>query len=652
LRYALIFDKKKSSMNFYTNQKYAIFVALGHVRLSIIDLSGGQQPLSNESGDIQAVVNGELYDFERIRDELEEQGHKFKTKSDSEIALHLYEDYDLSFLEHLRGEFALNIWDTKKSRFIAARDRFGIKPLYYTVSNGTLLVASEIKAFVPMGWKPEWDVDSIVNNGAMFDNRTCFKGVYKLPPAHYLIATSTGSIVIHSYWDAEYPDKNVKETRTVDEMIRGVRERLVEAVRHRLRADVPLGVYLSGGIDSSCIAGIASELLRENDPNAKIRAFSISFVDSAKYDESPIAQRTAEFCNADFHKLSLTEDDLLNSFEESIWYYEQPVCNLNGVGKFLLSAFVRDQGYKVVITGEGSDEHFGGYAFFHGDYLREADKASPNGFGTLSDADRVKKSHHWGTQGELSTYLDNDDFTEKKLEVDSPSCRKMVNNINSHIFLGKGLSIDPSFYTDAVIAQCGEPNPTLALAEAINGINRYKANTKWHPLHTALYVENRTFLPNILCNMLGDRSEMAHSIEARTPFLDHHLCEYVNSLPPSLKIKAEEDGTLNEKWILKEAVKPYITEELYHRTKHPFIAPSSKGQNFVITNLVNKLVNKENIDKLGWFEYEKIAEAKETYLKTGDPTLFKDMLTLMSYVVLSYRFNVPAYGAHKEAVAR
>lgn len=607
--------------------------------------------MSNESGSVHAVVNGELYDFERIREDLQRQGHQFKTKSDSEIALHLFEEYDMSFLEHLRGEFAINIWDAKKRRFIAARDRYGIKPLYYTIVNNTLLVASEIKAFIPLGWKAEWDVDSLVNNGAMFDNRTCFKGVYKLPPAHYLIATSSGSIEVRPYWDAEYPNKNVEETRSVEEMVEGVRSHLTEAVRQRLRADVPLGVYLSGGIDSSCIAGLASKILREENPDAKMAAFSISFAGSEKYDESAIAERTAQFCNADFKKLSLTEDDLLNAFEESVWHVEQPQFNLNGVGKFLLSKFVQDHGYKVVLTGEGSDEHFGGYAFFHGDYLREPDHASPNGFGTLSDADREHMSNTWGTKGEFSTYMDNDNFMQKAFGEGNLACRKMVNNINTHMFLGKILSGESQYFSDTVIDQCGTPDPSLTLAEAISGVARQKANSYWHPLHTALYVENRTFLPNYLCNMLGDRSEMAHSIEARTPFMDHLFCEYVNGLPPSLKIKAEEDGTLNEKWVLKEAVKPFITDEIYNRTKHPYIAPSSKGKNPVITELVNKLINRETIEKLGWVKYEKIAEAKDTFLQTGDTKIFRDLLVMMSYVVLSERFNVATYGASHAYVA-
>ncbi|CAO3634478.1 unnamed protein product [Mucor fragilis] len=617
---------------------------LGHVRLSIIDLNGGQQPLSNASGSIQCVVNGELYDFECSREELEAKGHTFSTKSDSEIALHLYEEYGMGFLEHLRGEFAINIFDVKKNRFIAARDRFGIKPLYYTVYNGTLLVASEIKSFLPMGWKAEWDIDSIMHNGPLNDMRTCFKGVYKLPPAHYLIATSSGSMEIQPYWDADYPDKHIKETRTVEEMVQGVHDHLKDAIRTRLRADVPLGVYLSGGIDSSCIAGIASSILREDNPDAKLKAFCIGFAGSEIYDESAIAERTAKFCGADFEKLLLTEDDLLNNFEESVWHVEQPHNNLNAIGKFLLSRFVRDQGYKVVMTGEGSDEHFGGYAFFHADYLREADKATPDGFGALPDDQRETRLEQFGGQKEFNKY--GKDVFAGHNNADTTS-RKLLNNINTHTMLGKVLTLEDKFYHDAALAQVGAPNPALAMAESLSGMARYKANNKWHPLHTAMYVENHTFLPNHLCNSLGDRSEMAHSVEARTPFLDHHLCEYVNGLPPSLKIKCNDDGTLNEKWVLKEAVKPYITEEMYKRTKHPFLAPPSEGRNPVVVSLLNKLINKETLEKLGWVNIEKFLEGKAAYLETGNLFLFRDMMIIMSYVTLSERFNVATWGNAK-----
>ncbi|KAI8381106.1 uncharacterized protein BYT42DRAFT_530779 [Radiomyces spectabilis] len=615
---------------------------LGHARLSIIDLEGGHQPLSSKQGDLHMVVNGELYDFERIMDELKSRGHEFKTRSDSEIALHLYEEEGISFLEYLRGEFAICLWDSKRSQLIVARDRFGIKPVYYTVRNGTLLVASEVKAFLPMGWEPEWDVDSILHDGATFDYRTCFKDVYKLPPAHYLRATASGSLEVRQYWDADYPDKTLKETRSVDEMVQGVRERLVDAVRQRLRADVPLGVYLSGGIDSACVAGIATHLLREKDPNARIDAFSISFVSGDDhYDEGDIAERTAEFCNAKFHKLAVTEEDLLSSFEESIWHVEQPQFNLNGVGKFLLSKYVRDQGFKVVMTGEGSDEHFAGYSLFHTDYLREADLTSPDGFGTLPDDIRHKLFE------EISQTKKADGSTIIPTATDASTknnvARQMVNNVSCHVLMQDLLSIPSEMYTDEVRSKHGEVIPGLAIAEAVSGVARHKAKTKWHPLHTALYLESRTFLGNFLCNILGDRCEMAHSIEARTPFMDHPLCEYVNSLPPSVKIRASEDGTLNEKWILKEAVQPFITDEIYKRTKHPYVAPPSKGKDLPIINLMDRLLTEENINQLGWANWSTVKNYKDTFRELADSKVFKDLLIMMSYVVLSQRFNVRRY---------
>ncbi|CEI94085.1 Putative Asparagine synthetase [Rhizopus microsporus] len=613
---------------------------LGHARLSIIDLTGGQQPLSNASKDIHAVVNGELYDFERIRAELEQKGYSFKTKSDSEIVLPLYEEYGLSFLEHLRGEFAVCIFDSRRNRFIIARDRFGIKPLFYTIQNGTLLVASEMKAFIPMGLKAEWNVDCIMNGGELLGNKTCLKGVYKLPPAHYLVAQPNGFFEIRSYWDADYPEKNVKDTRSVDEMIQGVRERLMESIRLRLRADVPVGVYLSGGIDSSCVAGIATAILREKNPQAKIKAFTISFKDSKDHDESAIADRTAQFIDADFEKLELTENDLLENFEESVWHIEAPQINLNGVGKFMLSKLVRDRGYKVVLTGEGSDEHFAGYTLFYRDYLREPDNAGPEEF-------RVTDDERAGLSKSLLETLGKNAASTKQPRLDDyeelVKTSKAVNGVTGYVFLSKVFSLTPKNFKPEVFQKYGQPNPALNIVETINGIARAKANKKWHPLHTSLYIENHTMLPNYLCNALGDRSEMAHSVEARTPFLDHPLCEYVNGLPPSVKIKIEKDGNLNEKWILKEAVKPYITEEIYKRIKHPYIAPSSQGKGEVVTNLINRLLSKENIERLGWASYEKVYESKQAFFDSGDMLLFKDMLMLMSYVIISQRFNVAPY---------
>ncbi|KAG0177294.1 hypothetical protein DFQ28_006124, partial [Apophysomyces sp. BC1034] len=606
---------------------------LGHVRLSIIDLEGGQQPIKNETETIHAVVNGELYDYERITKELKANGHTFETKCDSEAAVHLYEEQGLSFVDQLRGEFAICIWDSRRKKLIAARDRFGIKPIYYTIVNGTLLIASEIKAFLPLGWKAEWDISSILQSGVLSDNRTVFKGVYKLPAAHYLTATLTGTVEVRQYWDAEYPDKTIPETRSVEEMVQGVREHLVDAVRHRLRADVPLAVYLSGGIDSSAILGIATHLLQEKDPNAKVHAFSISFKDGGRYDEGPIAERTAVFCGAVFHKLEVTEQVLVSAFDESVWHVEMPHYNMNAAGKFLLSELVRDSGYKVVLTGEGSDEHFGGYSQFHYDYCLEPDLASPVSL-KFNEAVRLQKLKEYQGKGLNPIFA-----TLEAHKPADPAATAMINGCNTHINVGLLFALSERLYRQDLFNIYGRPDPCFTFVDALNGIARQKAKTKWHPLHTSMYAENHTYLSNYICNALGDRTEMAHSVEARTPFLDHVLCEYVNSLPPSVKIRSTNEGKLDEKWILKEATKPFITDEIYNRTKQIYFAPPLNGKDAPMISLMEEKLTKENVERLGFISWESLDECRREFLATGSPSLCKDLIIIASYVVLSQKFD-------------
>lgn len=290
-------------------------VGLAHSRLSINDLSpAGRQPLHTSDNQIHAVVNGEIYDYDRLRQECETvHQYTFQGNSDSELLLALYKIHGApEFFTHLRGEFAFVIYDTRHGfqRVIAARDRYGIKPLFYTRLGSKLLVASEAKAFLPMGWKPRWDVRAIADAGWMMDDRTVFRGVRKIMPGHYLDIVDQGDVQQIKYWDLEYEDKvcglnlksqyqkltllpqKIPETRTVDEMIAGVRERLVESVRLRLRADVPVGVYLSGGIDSSAIAGIVTDLARKehvkigNEEATRVTCFSVAFPKASGYDES------------------------------------------------------------------------------------------------------------------------------------------------------------------------------------------------------------------------------------------------------------------------------------------------------------------------------------------------------------------------------
>ena len=340
-------------------------VGLGHARLSIIDLTTGDQPIASEDGREHIVVNGEFYGFEAIQRELEQKGHRLRTRSDSEIALHLYQDLGTHALHRLRGEFAFVLWDQTHRTLFAGRDRFGIKPLFYAVHDGTLFLASEVKALFAAGVPARWDIESVHNSIDLGGSpiRTLFEGVFQVPPGHYLLATER-HLQLARYWDFDYPVAASRGTpRSDEEYAEEFREKLDEAVRIRLRADVPVGCYLSGGLDSCAVLGLAAP--HHPEP---IRAFTLTF-DRGDYDEGPIAKEMAARVGAEFYPIPIRQDDLADNFADATAQSEMLCLNAHGVAKYMLSRAVRDAGYKVVVTGEGSDEILGGYAHFRRDML-------------------------------------------------------------------------------------------------------------------------------------------------------------------------------------------------------------------------------------------------------------------------------------------
>ncbi len=340
-------------------------VALGHTRLSIIDLVTGDQPIANEDERLHIIVNGEFYDYERIQRELVGRGHKLRTHSDSEIALHLYEDYGTQALQELRGEFAIILWDEANGTLMAVRDRFGVKPLYYAQVGDTLYFASEAKALFAAGVPARWDHESFFQTSHIYfdQDRSLFEGVRQVPPGCYLLATRHHTQVVR-YWDFDYPRADeARPVRSDAEYVEQMRSVLDEAVRIRLRADVPVGCYLSGGLDSCSLLGMAAA--HRTDP---IEAFTLCF-DVEPYNEEFVAKEMAEHAHANFHPLPIKQTQLADSFSDAIWHSETLTANPHGVAKFLLSQMVRDHGFKVVLTGEGSDEILGGYAHFRRDML-------------------------------------------------------------------------------------------------------------------------------------------------------------------------------------------------------------------------------------------------------------------------------------------
>jgi asparagine synthase (glutamine-hydrolysing) len=502
---------------------------LGSARLSIVDLVSGDQPIANEDGTLHAVVNGELYDFERIRGELIARGHTFRTGSDSEIVLHLYEEEGPGCLRHLRGEFAVLLWDQTRRRLFAARDRFGIKPLFWAEHDGAILFASEAKALFAAGVPAAWDEESFFQQLFCYPapDRSLFAGVRQVQPGHYLLADAQGTRSVR-YWDLDYPRAAAPPPpRSDGEHVERLRAALDEAVRLRLRADVPVGCFLSGGLDSSAVMGLAAR-----HTGAPLRAFTVAF-DDASYDEGEIARETAARAGAEFHPIPLDHADFADHLPDAIFHAETLGINPHGVARFLQCRAVHAAGFKVVLSGEGADEILAGYAHARQDiqFARSGGGAAGNG------TPRGLAAVH-GALGFVPFWL-------KRLAIN----RSIFHALLAPEFAARFASHDP-------------------YRSFIEGFDREQLAER-EPMFQSLYLWTRSILPNYI--LFAERLEMAHSIESRLPFLDHPLVEAVVQMPSTILVRG-----LTEKYVLRQAARDVLTPTVYARHKHPFTAPPTK----------------------------------------------------------------------------
>lgn len=525
-------------------------VGLGHTRLAIIDPEA-VQPIASEDGLRHIIANGEFYGFEAIRRSLETQGHRFRTGSDSEIALHLYEDMGARCLEHLRGEFAFVIWDERAGTLFAARDRFGIKPLFFSDSGDVLYVASEAKALFAAGVTAAWDARGVyhVLHACPDETRSLFAGISQVPPGHYLVSRDGGSRLTR-YWDVPTSLRGrrapVSDALQSTERIRALVE---ESVRLRMRADVPVGCLLSGGLDSSSVLGIGARCT-----DRPMGAFTIGF-DQPDYDESGGAVEMARHAGAHHVLVSVTSADLADHFQDAVWHAEMVQYNAHGTARFLLSRGVQRAGYKSVLAGEGADEVFFGYEFSRAAsraptrmtwggrlrmlwrlLLRSPRKAYPG----------LAATSPWLAR--LATLLDLSPALLTRLAGGLGHLR----SLQSADFLREfeGYDIYRSYYR-----RCDEQA----------GIS------KWEPARQLAYLWLHSLFANY--HLAADRLDMAHGVEVRLPFLDHVLFEYAQEIPLSLLASPER-----EKRMLREAVRPYISDAVYSRGKKPFWAPPSAAQ--------------------------------------------------------------------------
>ncbi len=524
-------------------------IGLGHVRLSIIDLAGGGQPIHNEDQTLWIVWNGEIFNYPELKERLVQQGHRFYTTSDTEVLLHLYEQEGPECLAWCNGQFALAIWDSRRQELFLARDRVGICPLHYTIHDGRLIFASEVKSIfavpeVPRRIDPD-AVNQVFTFWTVLPGRTVFQNVHELPPGHFMQVSQAG-MRIRRYWDIPVCPRSEQMDQPVDAVVETVRELLVDAVQVRLRADVPVGCYLSGGLDSSGIAALTARRF-----NADLSTFGIRFEQEA-FDEGPHQQTMAAFLGTHHREVRASTPGIGTSFTEMLWHAEKPVLRTAPVPLLMLSKAVRDSGLKVVLTGEGADEIFGGYNIFKEAKVRQFWARQPD---SSARAALVGQLYGYVFREERAKSFLNSFFGSGLAQYDDP--------LFSHMVRWRNTSRIKAFFAaelQSAVASADVYEEVRASLPA--GFGRLDAVAK------AQYIETKLFLSNYLLSSQGDRVAMANSVEIRLPFLDYRLIEFMARVPSRWKLLG-----LSEKYILKKVLSPLLPESICRRSKQPYRAP-------------------------------------------------------------------------------
>ena len=511
--------------------------ALGMRRLSIIDLAGGRQPMSGCDERVSIVFNGEIYNYRELRRELESRGHRFRTNSDTEAIVHAYEEHGAACVERLRGMFAFAVWDEGGRRLFVARDRAGKKPLYYTTTpGGAFVFGSELKSLLEHpGVRREVNleaVDAYLSFGYVPDPLSIFEGVHKLPPGCRLTFEG-GRVSVEPYWDFRFePDASRREEDWLEEL----RALLEEAVRVRLVADVPLGAFLSGGVDSSAVVGLMARATER-----PVKTFSIGFREDS-YDELKYARVAARRFGTEHHEFVVTPD-ICARVDELAWHFDEPFADSSALPTYVVSKLAREH-VKVVLSGDGGDELFAGYTRYAVERRRGGFERLPRALrrGVMQPLGRGLPHGAWGRNFIHNVALDPLDRYAEEVSV--------FTRLNK-----------PALYTAEFRARLGRSDPAAAfLAHA----SRVRTG---EPLDALLYLDSKTYLPGDILTKV-DRMSMAASLEARVPLLDHKLIELVGRIPASLKMKGFET-----KHIFKRAVRGLVPDEILNRPKQGFGVP-------------------------------------------------------------------------------
>jgi asparagine synthase (glutamine-hydrolysing) len=553
-------------------------LAIGMRRLSIIDVAKGHQPISNEDGAVWIVFNGEIYNYRELREELIARGHRFATRTDTETVVHLYEEEGERCVERLRGMFSFAIWDGRDRSLTLARDRVGKKPAHYALADGALVFGSEIKSLLRHpAVKREISLEAIaayLTFGYVPDPQTAFKGVYKLPPGHTLTFRD-GRVRTRRYWNFNYRgESDGASPPNANDYIERLRELLAESVRIRLESEVPLGAFLSGGIDSSSVAALmAREMSRP------VKTFSIGFGE-ADFDELRYARRAANLLGADHHEFVVTPD-VCGLAEEIIWHHDEPFADVSSVPTYLVSKMAREH-VTVVLSGDGGDEVFGGYERYVIDRRREKFELIPS-FLRRHLLLRLSRALPQGAYGKRYLRL-----------ISRDAGPRYVSSISS--FDGEARkSLFSEAFLDALNGYSPESAFERTFEEPVSGAG----------LDRQMYLDGKTNLPgDILVKV--DRMSMAHSIETRSPLLDHHLIEFAQTVPASLKM-ARSNNRWESKYILKRAVAGLIPDEIIYRPKQGFDVPIRHWLNREMKEMTNDLLVSPRARQRGYLNPKSVA---------------------------------------------
>jgi asparagine synthase (glutamine-hydrolysing) len=565
-------------------------VGLGHRRLSIVDLEHGHQPMANEDETIWIVYNGEFYNHEDYVLELKSKGHKYKSRSDTETIIHLYEEYGLDVVDFLRGMFAFAIYDKRHKRLVLARDRLGIKPLYYYFEDGNLIWGSEIKSILASGYvKPKLRLQSLPDylaNRYTSGEETLFEGIKRLLPGHVMV-WQDGKIRIHRYWDLELgaPDEPASEEEVIDEF----KSLFEESVRLRLMSDVPLGMFLSGGIDSSAIAGVMSRMVDQ-----PIKTFSVAFQER-EANELHYAKAASQAFGADHHEVIVTPEAFFDKLPKLIWQEDEPIAFPSSIPLYFVSDLARSH-VKVVLTGEGSDELLAGYAKYKKTLL----------------------NLHLGTI--YSRIFPSSLRDRVKALIDRTELNPLVRRKAIRTFLYLEPEIESIYFDNFSVFSKNRIENLLTpqALETLNGIDPYNSNRAYFNrnghcglLDRLLYTDMKTYLHELL--MKQDQMSMAASIESRVPFLDHKLVEFVARLPHRFKLRG-----WTTKYILRKSMNGMLPKEILYRKKAGFPVPIRKWfQNGTFLDLPEYLLSDRTLAR-GFFKKDYVEQLLGSHVSGQD----------------------------------